>query len=341
MLVVGVENRHTADDLQQMQNYPLYLKLALTQSRIRSWYTEFGGSVFVSRSGGKDSDVLGDIVKKMYPDVPQVFINTGLEWDSIRKHGMEIADKVLYPEMNFVEVLKTYGYPILSKEISQKVYEARRNPFGVCAKRFTDCEHNRKYPQFSMEKYAWLLDAPFRISNMCCDIMKKKPSKKYEKESGKKPIVGTMASESLLRKTRWIRYGCNAFESDRPISAPLSFWTENDILEYIKTYDVKIADIYGDVVYEFDGFYYYDSFLRENLTTTGVKRTGCTFCLFGIRQDTDRLLKLKELEPKKYDFVMNGGEFDESGLWIPNKNGLGYKFVIDWLNEHGDLGIKY
>lgn len=173
MLVVGVENKHTADDLRVMQNYPLELKLALTENRIRGWYREFGGDVFVSRSGGKDSDVLGDIVKKLYPDVPQVFINTGLEWDSIRKHGMEIEDKVLYPEMNFVEVLKTYGYPILSKEISQKVYEARRNPFGVCAKRFTDCEHNRKYPQFSMEKYAWLLDAPFRISNMCCDIMKK------------------------------------------------------------------------------------------------------------------------------------------------------------------------
>ena len=46
------------------------------------------------------------------------------------------------------------------------------------------------------------------------------------------------------------------------------------------------------------------------------------------------------MEPKKYDFIMRGGKFDESGMWIPDK-GLGYKFVIDWLNEHGGLDIKY
>lgn len=38
---------------------------------------------------------------------------------------------------------------------------------------------------------------------------------------------------------------------------------------------------------------------------------------------------------------MNGGEFNESGLWIPNNNGLGYRFVIDWLNENGNMGILY
>lgn len=76
------------------------------------------------------------------------------------------------------------------------------------------------------------------------------------------------------------------------------------------------------------------------LTTTGDKRTGCVFCMFGITQDTERFLRLKEVEPKKYDYVMRGGKFDEQGLWIPH-NGLGYKFVIDWLNEHGNLDIKY
>ena len=76
------------------------------------------------------------------------------------------------------------------------------------------------------------------------------------------------------------------------------------------------------------------------LTTTKVKRTGCVFCMFGITQDTERFLRLKEEEPNKYDYVMRGGKFDESGMWIPH-NGLGYKFVIDWINEHGGLDIKY
>lgn len=342
MLVVGVkENRHTPEELKEMQSYPLEIKLMLTKSRIRGWYNEFNGNVYVSRSGGKDSDVLGDIVKKMYPNVPQVFINTGLEWDSVRKHGMDIADDVLYPKMNFVEVIKKYGYPIMSKEVSQKVQDARSNPFGVCAKRFTDCEHNRKYPQYSMERYAWLLDAPFKISNKCCDIMKKNPSKDYEKQTDRKPFIGTMAEESKLRRTKWLRVGCNSFESKRPTSNPLSFWLESNILQYIKENNLEIADVYGDIVYEQDGFIYYDSLFGGNLTTTGVKRTGCVFCLYGITQDKGKFLKLKELEPKKYEFVINGGEFDDQGLWIPTKDGLGYKFIIDWLNEHGNLDIKY
>lgn len=77
-----------------------------------------------------------------------------------------------------------------------------------------------------------------------------------------------------------------------------------------------------------------------NLITTGESRTGCTFCMFGITHDTERFARLKEREPKKYDYVMRGGKFDENGMWIPD-GGLGYKFVIDWLNEHGGFDIKY
>lgn len=335
-----MENRHTADELKEMQALPLEIKLALTKDRIRAWYSEWGGNVYVSRSGGKDSDVLGDIVKKMYPDVPQVFINTGLEWDSVRKHGLDISDEVLYPKMNFVEVVKSYGYPVISKEVAQRVCEAREKPDGESARRFTDCEHNRKYPQFSMEGYAWLLDAPFKISHRCCHVMKKNPSKNYEKLTGRKPFVGTMADESRLRKSNWIRYGCNAFESDRPISAPLSFWLESDILRYIKENNVEIADVYGNIVYEQNGYVYYTDLTGTgNLATTGIDRSGCCFCLFGAQRDTQRFLKLKQLEPKKYQFVMGGGEWKD-GLWIPNKDGLGLTFVIDWLNSHNKNNMR-
>ena len=231
--------------------------------------------------------------------------------------------------MSFVGVIQKYGYPVVSKEVAQKVEEARRNPSGVCARRFGDCEHNRKYPQFSMERYAWLLDAPFKISNKCCDINKKKPAKMYEKETGRKAIVGTMASESALRRSDWYRHGCNSFDAKRPMSKPMSFWTEQDVLKYISENNIEIAEVYGDVVCE-DGIY----------RTTGAKRTGCVWCLFGIRQDSERLLRLKELEPKRYDFVIGGGEWKD-GLWQPTKEGLGYKFVVDWLNEHGNMNIKY
>ena len=323
-----------------MQALPLDLKIMLTQDRIRGWYKAYDGDIYVSRSGGKDSDVLGDMVKKMYTEVPHVFIDTGLEWISVHNHGIEIADTILKPKMNFVQVIQTYGYPVISKEVARKVEDARRKPDGEYARRFGDCEHNRKYPQFSLERYAWLLDAPFKISHRCCDVNKKRPAKAYEKQTGRKPLVATMADESRLRKTRWYRQGCNAFDAKRPVSAPLSFWTEQDILRYIVRYGLDIADIYGDVVSEYGEYQTAGCDLDVKLMTTGASRTGCIWCMFGISQDKERFIRLKQKEPKRYEFVMGGGEFVD-GMWTPNGKGLGYRYVIDWLNEHGNMNIKY
>lgn len=354
--------KHEAWELQQMQSLPLSAKIRMSQNRIRGWYDNFQGCVYVARSGGKDSDVLGHLVKDMYPDVPQVFVNTGLEFDSVRKHGIEVADVVLQPEMSFVEVITKYGYPIISKEVAgtisgarnslkKGVYSHRLCKLGVKEEEYGGLEHNSDFDYeanlekslFNQKKWKFLLDAPFRISNKCCDIMKKNPTKKYEKKTGNKPFIGTMATESLSRKTKWMQHGCNAFEEKRPTSQPLSFWTEQDILQYILQKSIEVAKAYGIVGYEdSDGMVYNNLLFGKDLklVTTGEKRTGCVFCMFGITQDTERFLRLKEIEPKKYDYVMRGGKFDDEGMWIPH-NGLGYKFVIDWLNEHGNMDIKY
>lgn len=66
----------------------------------------------------------------------------------------------------------------------------------------TDSKGN--YSQFNQEKYKFFLDAPFEISDLCCDIMKKKPAHDYEKETGRKPIMATMASESVMRTQKWL-----------------------------------------------------------------------------------------------------------------------------------------
>lgn len=328
-----MENKHQSWDLPQMQSLPLSAKIRMTQQRIRSWYDAWDGNVYVSISGGKDSQVLAHIVKQIYPDVPCVFVNTGLEWDCVRQKGEELSDEILRPKMNFLQVITKYGYPVISKEVSKKISEHRSKPDGYTKMRFEEGGYTKAY---SMSRYKWLLDAPFRISAKCCDVMKKKPAKQLEKETGWKPFIGTMAQESRLRRSNWIRYGCNAFESKRPTSQPLSFWTEQDILLYINKYDLQIAEVYGDLLKD----------EQQTLVLSGQQRTGCVFCMFGISQDNEKFLKLKEIEPLKYDYVMRGGAFDESGMWIPapdenGKMGLGYKFVIDWLNEHGNMDIRY
>jgi 3'-phosphoadenosine 5'-phosphosulfate sulfotransferase (PAPS reductase)/FAD synthetase len=58
-----MENKHTQDDLKMLQALPLDVKIRKTELRIQELYEKFDGQVYVSRSGGKDSDVLGDIVK--------------------------------------------------------------------------------------------------------------------------------------------------------------------------------------------------------------------------------------------------------------------------------------
>lgn len=319
--------KHENYDLAQMQSLSLKSKIIMSQQRIKVWYEHYNGQVYVSVSGGKDSQVLAHIVKSMYPDVPCVFVNTGLEYTSVSCKGDEISDIVLRPKLNFKDTIIKYGYPIISKEVAQFLYEYRNTNSEKLRRIRID---GNKWGQGKIPiKWLFLIDAPFKISHQCCNVMKKRPAKKYEKHQERKPFIGTLADESALRKQQWRKYGCNAFEKNRPTSQPLSFWTENDILEYAKLNNLKLASVYGDIVGD------------SELSLTGVTRTGCTFCMFGIQKDKDRFLKLKEIEPKKYDFIMNGGEFNEGGIWIPNNKGLGYKFVIDWLNKYGNMGIRY
>lgn len=118
----------TIDDLKQLQALPLHLKVALTKSRIRQWVNEFGtDGVYVSFSGGKDSTVLLHLVREIYPEVPAVFCDTGLEYPEIRDF-VKTFDNVVWlkPKMTFRKVIEKYGYPFISKEVSEVVEGARK-----------------------------------------------------------------------------------------------------------------------------------------------------------------------------------------------------------------------
>ena len=305
------ENKYTVEDLRIMQSWSLQRKIQVTQTRIIEWYQKNNGKVYVSFSGGKDSTVLLDLARRIYPDIPAVFIDTGLEYPELREFVKTIPNVTwLKPEMNFRKVIKTYGYPLISKEVSQKIYTARRCPTGVCAGRFEpNSEHTKKYGnRYSMAKWKPLRDSDIPISHMCCEIMKKRPAKKYEKQSGNKPIVGTMASESQNRRTSWLRHGCNSFDSIRPISQPMSFWTEQDVLEYISLTGISYAQVYGEIIKDKNGKYH----------TTKCDRTGCVFCGFGchLEKEPNRFQRLKETHPKLWKYCMR--DWDNGGLGMKN-----------------------
>lgn len=345
--------QHTKDDLRQMQALPLELKIKLTERRIRDWVREFGQSgVYVSFSGGKDSTVLLHIVRNLYPDIEAVFVNTGLEYPEIQKFVKTFDNvTILRPKMRFDEVIKKYGYPMISKAVSNCVRGAKlgwKSHMNLLDG--LDSDGSERKSKFAKAKYKPLLNVDFEVSEQCCDVMKKSPLYIFERKTGKKPIIATMATESMFREKNWIKNGCNAFESKHPKSMPMSFWTEQDVLLYIKKYNIPIASVYGDVVYSEapDQIrleeYGLDGCGSERLTTTGCHRTGCIFCGFGCHLDKEpsRFQRLKETHPRQYEYCLSGGEYNEEGIWQPNKDGLGMKHVFDELNKiYGDGFIKY
>ena len=207
-----------------------------------------------------------------------------------------------------------------------------------------DCEIKANIPNdddrsmFSMEKYKFFLGAPFEISKKCCDVMKKAPIHKYAKETGRMAITAQMAEESRLRTQKWLQHGCNAFEQKNPISNPMSFWTEQDVLKYIHDKELPICSVYGEVVEDTDNQMTLADFgLMEKeepkYKTTGCKRTGCVLCGFGCNLEKPgegRFERLKETHPKLYGLL---DVFKNSGYTM--------RQAIDWVNEHGNLNIRY
>lgn len=353
-----MNNRHTPESLKQMQSIPLEGKIIMTQLRIRAWYDHFLGNVYVSFSGGKDSTVLKHIVDSMYSDVPSLFVNTGLEYPEIQKFVRDIKAgkydcfnsdiEIIRPEKRFDEVLKDYGYPVISKPIANTIRLAKPNSTRMEKLEGTSMDPNTgELSQYNIPQWKFMLDAPFKISEQCCDITKKKPSALYEKRTGRKPMLAMMACESVQRRRAWEKTGCNAFDKGRPQSQPLAFWTEQDILHYIKKYNVPYCSVYGEIVIDdkseeaLDGqinlIDYLDCYEEEDkLKTTGCTRTGCIFCMFGchLEKGKNRFQRLKETHPRQYEYCIGGGEMVE-GKWKPTKEGLGLGKVLDYI------GVKY
>lgn len=395
-------NRHTLQDLQELQALPLELKVKLTKQRIREWVNHFGSDgVYVSFSGGKDSTVLLDIAREMYPNIKAMFVDVPTQYPELREF-VKTWDNVdiVRPKINFVDVCEKYGFPLISKEVSEKAYYARkyllwsqekigkkptsyafvelmslpenderRNEiengilrdelleelFGIdsgapfkAKALFGNVRHKengiateQKSIRYDFSKYKFLIKAPFSLSSHCCDVTKKRPAKKYQKETERKPITAQMACESRLRAQHWMQQSCNAFDLKSPISNPMSFWTEQDVLLYIRSHGLRICSVYGDIVTDdeelgqidfaqYTGMDIFDRG-RQPLHCTGCQRTGCVCCGFGAHiSGDDRFVKLKETHPQMYQL-----------LDIAKNNGYTMRQAIDWIAENSDVIIKY
>ena len=345
----------TKGELKALQSLSLSAKINMTLQRIDWWIAEYGeDGVYIAFSGGKDSTVLLDLARKYYPYIPAVYVNTGLEYPEIQAFVKRFENvEIIRPKMRFDEVIKKYGYPIISKEVSGCVIYARNalakgndNNYRLRRLRGEIKGADGKPSMFNHQKYEPLLYTDFLAGNKCCDIMKKNPSREYEKRTCRKGITAVMAIESKLRTQKWLQNGCNGFHLKRPTSNPMSFWTEQDVLQYIKTYSLPIAEVYGEIVcVDKRGGLRAETFCDGGmLATTGCQRTGCIFCGFGthLEKGVSRFERLRKTHPRQYEYCIGGGEYDTDGLWKPNKNGLGMGYVFDSLNQiYGKNFIRY
>ena len=282
--------------LIKKQCLPIEDKVQISLARIRAWYEHWNGQVYVAFSGGKDSQVLLDLVWSLYPNVPAVFSNTGLEYPEIVQFVKEIKANypereviIVRPKRTFRDVVLNEGYPVVSKKTSRMlriIKNEKDNPKWANTYRLYDTgfKQNGSYSKASKLPMKWrkLLDQNWSATELCCDILKKEPLDTYSKESGRKRYMGIMAAEGGLREKR---HQCNIFDTRDPSSAPMLFWTEQDIWGYIRAKQLPYSKIYD----------------------MGEIRTGCMFCMFGVHLEKgeNRFQRMAKSHPKQLNYCIN------------------------------------
>jgi len=329
-------------ELRERQNFSLDEKIKWTIERYLDFldiYHKEG--VYLSFSGGKDSHTLADIIERLHsgefeiylekeyryfyvayvkckPSPPKVFADTGLEFPEIRKHVRKFENVTwLKPKTLWREVVEKYGFLIGGKKVSRMINdvrnptknnEASRTLYLTGIKRDGSKSKNFLIPK----RWRKLIDAPFNISQKCCDIFKKEPFKRYEKETGRKPISGTTAEESDMRRISYLQTGCNTFGEDA-ISRPFSIWREVDVWAYSNRFQIRFAEVY--YAREID-FVEDDGMIRK-VTVVAEKRTGCMFCLIGTpNQIQERFDRLSITHTKQYNFLMDTVGIRKVFEWI-------------------------
>lgn len=244
---------------------------------------------------------MAELVWSIDPTIPAVFSNTGLEYPEIvqfikRKQREGYPIIVVRPKVTFRQVVQRFGFPLVSKKVANMVRrlqnptpnnEATRRLYLTGINKAGNYNKNSKIP----DKWKGLIDAPFKTTEICCDLLKKEPFRRYEKETGRKPFVGVMAAEGGDRAKLT---ECNAFDAKYPQSRPLLFWLEADVWQYIRSRELDYSDIYKDRYV-------------NGVWVKGESRTGCMFCAFGahLEKGEGRFQRMYWSHPKLWNYCIN------------------------------------
>ena len=312
---------------EEMFAWSLNKKIKHAKKRISEFYELTNGAIFISFSGGKDSVVLRHLVLSLYPNVKCVFSNTTNEYPEILQFVRSTPNvEWVTPKKTFIDIMQSDGFPLVSKKVSRGIKtlkhptEKNKNHTNLLLTGITS--NGKKAPSYKIaNKWLFLKDVPYNITDKCCDILKKRPLHEYMMNTKTFPIVGTQALESQMRGKNWITYGCNIFTDKNKISRPLSIWNEDDIWEYIHKFKLPYSTIYDDVI---------DGTTGEILVPKEV-RTGCAYCAYGANLETEKINRFERLKlrkPKLFNKMMsvenNGISYrkalKEVGVRLPNED---------------------
>lgn len=259
--------------LKILQSLPLEFKIRKAIQTLEAAADRYGiDNLILAYSGGRDSEVLSHLIAHVWKKrILHIFSNTTCEYPETlqriqEKFKEEDIDIVMVsPDMSFSQVVKRYGFPMISKNISKSIRIYRRTKSEETAYRIKDYMERRE------KKWVNALECPF--SEECCEKLKKMPMRRFQKVFGYEcSIVGTLAAESRQRTKEWVETGCNAFNNSQPKCMPLATWLPEDIKEYCEKYNVKINKLYQ----------------------MGYSRNGCMYCGYGchLQGDGENRLKL-------------------------------------------------
>ena len=329
-------------------------KIDVATARVLEWVDVCAdaGKNYAVSVGGLDSIVLLLFVRKILGECEGISVSS-LEDISIQKVHKELGVTIIKPDMNFTQVLNTYGFPVLSKQLAGKI-EHLQIPREEADQRKLYYNHalmtgetgpwggfvyseSMKLDDEILELFGghYAEDrpdlcckcAPFKVSDRCCEVMKEAPSRRYQQEHNIYPFLGLMQIEGGQRRFSLRKYGCNYVGKDTVRSCPFNYFSRQDLLQLALDLNAPVPEIYGNIVRDPDG----------KLRTTKAQRTGCNMCGFGIQLESrpHRFDRLKERNPKYWKFLMYECVKDETGTygWGRVLDYLG----IEWENEIGQI----
>lgn len=237
---------------------------------------------YLSYSGGRDSHFLYWFIKEYLhdTDIEIVSINTYMEHPEIFKRMKKNSDRILVSEVKPSEIKEKYGIPCFSKLQDQFI---SRYQNGCRTVSLINRIHGRNLDggksMFGLNNTArsLLLSGELhKVSANCCKYLKKTPAHKFERESGKKAILGVRGSEGLLRKSAYT----SCFTKDLKFT-PLHDLTDEWMDWIYEEFKIEIPEIYKH-----------------------VSRTGCMGCPYGSWKG-ETIKELNLLPSFKRDFVVS------------------------------------